>query len=877
MAPASSGEGFLPRGAARRHAVFTLVTPDRMAHACVLMESVARHHPQWLRFVFVVDRPHLSSAFDDGLAQARPLEDLAIPDLRTRFIKYELAEAISSLTPFGFRQLFAEGFEWVLYLDSEIKVYSEFKELEEMALESSLIVTPYFTSETLESGLRWKEGMLRNLGSLSTGFIALKQTSEIASFLDWWQEAFLFETKGEKGHDRDWLNYGFCLVSDAAILRHPGYNIGYWNLVDRRPEWSGDPNDVPLCAKGYPIRFFHFSGLGNVGADTEEEKILAEWSSRFPFPMSGSASALRTLLADYRRSLQSTGVAKWNGQAPRLGMHGPYEIPKFLREWLRGEAAFQAVDREGWREGSMEEALWEWMQLPDRAYPWLPIFLARTFDSFPGLRETFACESGFFVQDLSTWFESTGRSAAGFGSLFPARGWWTEEKGWEKHLRRAIERWNRGRRGFVPRKVRRRLATGLRRRWLAGRREEASVSAFPIEKKLRINVYGLFLSTIGLAEAARSTVRALQRLGYPTCAIAFGEGSWSSGGALAIPFGFPNDRAQIDILHVNCDHLPGLLKHHPEILSRAKLRIGYWAWELEEPPLGAREMAEFVDEIWCPSEFCAASFRRCTEKPIRVAWHNLDIDAIVRDSDRSVGAELGLEEKCVFLAAADFWSMPERKNPLLALRAYLRAFPSPTADRRLLLKLSNVEADPAYFQKILAESSSRSDIQIVGISLSQAKMFGLLCSTTALISLHSTEGFGLPIAEMRSLGKPVVATAYGGNMDYCTAGNTRLVGYRSAAIPRDFGHYRKGALWAEPIWEEAVPHLQAIYQEWLEGAHREIQPDRSINERSIAMYAENLRALERKLSGLGTKLSEADEAPEPVEKFVVSRNVPSDS
>ncbi|MDD2677407.1 MAG: glycosyltransferase, partial [Methylacidiphilaceae bacterium] len=790
--------------------------------------------------------------FPEGLAIQRSLEELSLPDLPSRFVWYELFEAVNSLKPFGFRRLFADGFDAVLYLDADIKVYSELLEAREALSRHALLLTPHLTRPLPQDDLLPTEAIIRHSGSFNGGFLAMRNTPEIRSFLDWWERTLALDCLPSSCHDQAWLNYAPCFVSESMLLRHPGYNLAYWNLPYRGLSW--EPGEVPRCAGGLPVRFFHFSAF-----DWRKPEVLSGWDTRLR--TQGIPSAVSELLKDYVSALRSERVEQWSQTSCRLGLSGGYAIPSFLRDWLRQEPAFQAVARAGWQGDSIEEAVLEFFQLPDRTYPWLPIFLGRALDSIPGLRRTFPCESGFFLHDLATWFESVGRNSAGFGSLFSSHGWWTQERGWEKHLRRGVERWLQRRRGLIRRRSRFRLARSLRNRLLEKNRE-VSLSRIRIDEKPLIHVYGYFLQRVSLAESALGTIRALKRLGYRYRAIYVRDGGGAPEVPDSLPLSLPGTDAQIAIIHGQWNQLRPILNRHPEIERFPKVRVAYWAWELEEEPPGARDAAALVDEIWCPSEFNAAVFRRCTDRRVRIAWHSVDAENLGKEADPSVGLELGLEGKCVFLAAADFFGNPNRKNPLLALRAYLHAFPTSSSDRLLLLKLTNFEHNSVYLERLVAECSGRSDVRVFQSPLPRRKMLGLLFASTALISLHSSEGFGLPIAEMLSLGKPVVATAYGGNMDYCTPGNTRLVDYRRTTIMETFDQIRKGAVWAEPLWHEAIPHLQAIYQEWLQGDHRKIRLNSWLNERSFAMYAENLRALERLLH------------PESIE--IESRTVPTE-
>ncbi len=61
-------------------------------------------------------------------------------------------------------------------------------------------------------------------------------------------------------------------------------------------------------------------------------------------------------------------------------------------------------------------------------------------------------------------------------------------------------------------------------------------------------------------------------------------------------------------------------------------------------------------------------------------------------------------------------------------------------------------------------------------------MVALLACADAYVSLHRSEGFGLGMAESMYLGKPVIGTAYSGNVDFMTQENSYLVDYRIKRI-----------------------------------------------------------------------------------------------
>ena len=81
------------------------------------------------------------------------------------------------------------------------------------------------------------------------------------------------------------------------------------------------------------------------------------------------------------------------------------------------------------------------------------------------------------------------------------------------------------------------------------------------------------------------------------------------------------------------------------------------------------------------------------------------------------------------------------------------------------------------------------------------------------VSLHRSEGFGLTLAEAMSCCKPVIATAYSGNMEFMTEENSFLVPYRLIEIEKDHGPYKKGCVWADPDLREATQLMLRVYED----------------------------------------------------------------
>ena len=94
--------------------------------------------------------------------------------------------------------------------------------------------------------------------------------------------------------------------------------------------------------------------------------------------------------------------------------------------------------------------------------------------------------------------------------------------------------------------------------------------------------------------------------------------------------------------------------------------------------------------------------------------------------------------------------------------------------------------------------------------LSREESYGLMNACDCYVSLHRSEGFGLTMAEAMFFGKPVVATAYSGNLDFMSVDNSLLIPYEKTPLPRDYMVYRKGCVWAEPSVAAAAEAMRRV-------------------------------------------------------------------
>ena len=93
-------------------------------------------------------------------------------------------------------------------------------------------------------------------------------------------------------------------------------------------------------------------------------------------------------------------------------------------------------------------------------------------------------------------------------------------------------------------------------------------------------------------------------------------------------------------------------------------------------------------------------------------------------------------------------------------------------------------------------------ITLLDRTLDRSELDALIAGCDALMLLHRSEGFGLPLAEAMGQGLPVVATNWSGNTDFMDFDNSCPVSYCLVPARDPQGSYdHADQLWAEPSAE----------------------------------------------------------------------------
>ncbi len=328
-----------------------------------------------------------------------------------------------------------------------------------------------------------------------------------------------------------------------------------------------------------------------------------------------------------------------------------------------------------------------------------------------------------------------------------------------------------------------------------------SVAGAPSVSPDRLRVVGYLYAESGVGESARCCLRSALAAGIETAVHDFRTGNISRMEA-SLPTGVTAfDGPSINVLHVNADQVSVAKLELPQIFTQGNYNIGFWHWETPEFPERFDASFEGFDEIWTASSFCHKAISARSPIPVTLIPHSIQLSAACGKTRSEFGVR---EDSFLLLTMFDALSVSGRKNPQAAIASFLRAKELGLQRAQLVVKISNQDRDRTAVSRLKEISKQHPEIVLIEGYLSETEVASLYEASDAFVSLHRSEGFGLCIAEMMSLGKAAIATGWSGNMDFMNAQNSYPVRYTTQKIDDPLGPYPPGSTWAEPDIEHAA-------------------------------------------------------------------------
>ncbi len=331
-----------------------------MAQAYTLYDSIVTHHPDAAFAVALCDQV---GDFDRSMFpfEIIPMEALGIEALPEMIERYNITELNTAIKPFVFNYFHknAPG-DAVIYLDPDILVVSPLVELfTALDAGADCVLTPHMVEPC--EWAEMNEGRLLQFGIYNLGFVALRSTPDVRRICHWWGRRLERECVIDMSRglfvDQKWADFFPSFIANTHILRHPGYNVAYWNLSQRKVSLD----DGTWKVNNLPLRFFHFSG-----SSLSEPSVFSRHNS---FYVKGGLRDLDILFEEYCERVRHNGLSyyqieypfsfNWGGKAAK-NEHTPFDPSALKRSAaLSGASIFSETN-----------------------FPHLPLMRASSFDEF---------------------------------------------------------------------------------------------------------------------------------------------------------------------------------------------------------------------------------------------------------------------------------------------------------------------------------------------------------------------------------------------------------------------------------------------------------------------------------------------------------------
>ena len=322
-----------------------------------------------------------------------------------------------------------------------------------------------------------------------------------------------------------------------------------------------------------------------------------------------------------------------------------------------------------------------------------------------------------------------------------------------------------------------------------------------------VNLYGFFKAENGLAQGVKLYAGALEKTGIPHTLLNTDFLGWLRQEDTTYADRLSKDnRYAINVIHINPDQWQEAVGEFPRSHFDGHYNIGVFLWELETIPDYWKEMLDYVDEVWSPSEFVARAIRKETEKPVTVIPYGIETPCEETLTRKDFGIR---EDDFAVLMMFDSNSFASRKNPGGAMAAFREAFGDAPDHATLVVKINNpTEEDLAFIRENAGDR-----VILITDRMDKRRLNSLIRLCDVYISLHRSEGFGLVMAEAMSLGVPVIATNWSANVEFMPPETACMVDYRLIPVNNAYQFDNGKLVWADADTHQAAASLRRLRED----------------------------------------------------------------
>ena len=282
---------------------FSICAKNYIPYARTLFQSLREHHDDIDFRLILGDR--IDGAFDPEKEEFPVVEaeSIGMEYFDELAFRYDIAEFNAAIKPACFDFLFRENqCDAAVYIDPDIYFLDRMKEVEALLDDGAeVILTPHICSPIGPGEMSIIQHGIYNLG-----FLALANSPNVHRLIEWWKRKTRFDCRKDLDKslymEQKWSDFFPSFVERAEILRHPGYNVAYWNLMNRTVRKTPDgwrANEALLI-------FVHFSGIRANISDEDSFTVRVEGFR------ADNMGDMAEILRRYRGALDGNGLADFS-------------------------------------------------------------------------------------------------------------------------------------------------------------------------------------------------------------------------------------------------------------------------------------------------------------------------------------------------------------------------------------------------------------------------------------------------------------------------------------------------------------------------------------------------------------------------------------
>ena len=267
-------------------------------------------------------------------------------------------------------------------------------------------------------------------------------------------------------------------------------------------------------------------------------------------------------------------------------------------------------------------------------------------------------------------------------------------------------------------------------------------------------------------------------------------------------------------------------EHWPQFTERGKRMLGYTVWETDALPAHWPPLLNAMHAVAVPSRMNLEQFARDgVTRPLHLVPHirRHAWSAAARKEATALRLRLRIPDDHFVFYTIGAWDPRKALGDLVA--TFTKTFD--TEDRvTLLVKTSasvsnaaeggglNVEGPVREIVEAASRGTGRSRANFAVIAaddISGRTMDAIHCIGDCYVSLTHGEGWGMGAFDAATLGKPVLITGWGGQLDYLGEDYPGLIRYQMARVSGWLPHasYQPNQRWAAPDLAHAVELMRA--------------------------------------------------------------------